>query len=440
MIQQASVSSRRCSVLKSLNAIIVYDLQAGGLDQDLHDYAYYLLNGLKSKTSTVHGHILNLIAFADFLDLKGIKRASVSSSCLEKFRDDAVRRVLLRETSKGDRKTAEGTVDEKLRNIYKWLLWMQTKGKIPPGTIGPLDCRVLCGVASISELTARRRRQMSSLIPLFPLLFRNRGAGASRYKSKAIISRAQQETLVEYFMDADQSEYVRRRNALIADVAAAVGFRRDSICSLRVAQFDPTQLLDGTQSLATDAIEIRPARQKRNYKNVFDFPRWLAVEVAVFILGPRRKLLQRLSIKEDINEGIFLSERTGNPLTPPSVTKIFSTAVRQIGCQPGTSIHALRRLFAIEAVEEEVEMRVKRGLATDTESICRAVALKMGHADWKSLVHYVSQVRRNIEGGVSRREEKRVLAALQIEVEKVRSENDSLKAVLAALEKSGSRE
>lgn len=420
-----------CSVLRNPDAILIYDMRARELDSDLHDYAYYLLKGIKYEVGTVHGQILNLISFVDFLDRKGVARADVSSDILEKFKKDAINRVVQSVTSKGDRVTAERTVDEKLRNIYKWVLWMQTEKRTPPMTIGPIDCRVLCGVASIDELSERRRNKLTSLIPLFPLVS-HRGSGGSRFKSKAIITRPQQEKLVELFMDSNQSEHLRRRNALIADIAAAVGFRRDSICSLRVDQFDPEQLLNDDQPLSTDTIEIRPARQKRKYTNSFEFPSWLAVEVAVFIAGPRRKFLQTLGVKEIGNESIFLSERTGKALTAHTVTKIFSAAVRKLGGKPGEAVHALRRLFAMEAVENEIEFRIKEGLTTDTESVCRAVALEMGHADWKSLMHYVSQYKRNIERGVSRRDERKVLSALQTEVQQVRAENERLKTALAA--------
>lgn len=421
-------SARRCEVLSNPDGLIVYDLKRGRLDSEVQPYAFWLLHQAGCKIGSAYSQILNLIGFLDFLDSRGIKLASVSTSRLRQFRSQAIEQVVLRSTSKRDRGTACATVDEKLRNIYRWLLWLQGNSLIPNGTIGPAG-RVLCGVSSLDEVIKRRKGRLASLVPLYPLVSKRAG---DRYRNKAVVSREEQEQLVSSLIATEQSEYVRRRNALIADIGAEVGFRRDSICSLEVAQFRDVAHAAAEGTLP-DTVEIRPARQKRSYRNTFDFPAWLAIEVSAFVVGPRRDLLDRLGIVEYGATSIFLSERTGRPLCPRSVTKIFSSAMRNLGRPAGTSVHALRRLFAREAVEEEIDVRVERGLATDTESVCRAVALRMGHADWKSLVYYVSDIARNVAGSVTRREARRAAEAAQAEAKQLRAEVEELTAALAAL-------
>lgn len=426
-MRRALLHGRRCEVL-SPDGLVVYDLRAGTLDFDLQDYGFWLVQEGRCKLGSAYSQILNLISFREYLHQKAVTLSTVTSKSLKSYRSKAVQDVMKSRISKGDRVAAENTVDEKLRNIYKWMLWLQTTGRVPSNTIGPSGCRVLCRVSSLTELTEVRRGRAVSLVPLYPLLFKR--GGTARYRSKAVVSRADHEKLLTQFMDSAQSEYVRRRNALIADIGAEVGFRRDSICSLQVAQFADYASSD-SPALQAETVEVRPARQKRGYKNVFDFPSWLAVEVAAFIAGPRRDLLSALGLREDPNQSIFLSEKTGMALQARSVTRIFSTAMRALGRAPGTSVHALRRLFAIEAIEQEIDERIERGLSTDTESVCRAVALKMGHADWLSLTHYVSQVKKTVEAGVTRKEERRLSEARRTKAEALEAENESLKAALA---------
>lgn len=250
-----------------------------------------------------------------------------------------------------------------------------------------------------------------------------------RHKAKAKISREKFELLVERFMDSSQSLYLRRRNALMADIGAELGFRRDSICSLETGQFRIRALMNVGEVLPA-TISISPPRQKRNYANSFEMPLWLAVQIQSFIEGPRQDLLVKLGLMGSDSECIFLSERTGKPLQPRSMTKIFSSASRAIGLPPGTSVHALRRMFARECVEDEIAMRIERGMTTDTESVCRAAALRMGHADWQSLTHYVSDVNLAVVRQTSLREERLRAKAISVEVEKLREENRLLRQSL----------
>lgn len=429
-MKRAVTGARRCEVLRNPDGLIIYDLKGKCLDPELQEYAFWLLHKEGLEIGTAYARILNLVSFRNFLDEEGVTLPRVSTYMLERFQSSHVMLVMQRCTSKGDENTAQGTVNEKLRCIYKWLIWLQSTGRLPAGTVGPQG-RVYCGVSTLDELIERRKGRLKSLVPLFPLV-KDRSGKSSQYRSKAVVSREQHGELVSSFMASGQSEYVRRRNALIADIGSEVGFRRDSICSLRVEQFEACAEL-ASQGLLEDSIEIRPPRQKFRYANTFQFPTWLAIEVSAFVRGPRRELLSHLGVAEDPQEAIFVSERSGRALEPQSVTQIFSKCMRDLGRPPGTSVHALRRLFAIEAVEEEINMRVERGLATDTESICRAVAFKMGHFDWKSLVHYVSELKNGIDSRVARREQRCRSELAIAETRRLQAENEQLKATISAL-------
>lgn len=420
----------RCSVLANPDALLIYDLRAGVIDSNLTDYARWLVTETRAiKLPRAHGQILNLMAFCDFLTVRRIELRNVSDREIEVFRNEEVVRVVERKTSKGSEHSAKLTVDIKILDIYRWLLWMQSTGRVPPNTIGPVQCRVQCGVSSVHEFRRRQQNRESSLVPMFPLLFNRRGGSTMRHKAKAKISREKFELLVENFMDSSQSVYLRRRNALIADIGAELGLRRDSICSLETGQFRIRVLMDAGEDLPS-TVSICPPRQKRNYANWFEMPAWLAVEIQSFIDGPRQELLVKLGLVGKDGGCIFLSERTGKPLQPRSVTKIFSMASRAIGLPPGTSVHSLRRMFARECVDDEIAMRIERGMTTDTESVCRAVALRMGQADWQSLTHYVSDVNLAVARQASLRDDRVRAKAISDELEKLREENRLLRRSL----------
>lgn len=410
-------TQRWCSDVKGADAFLVYDVFNRQVDQELTEYGLYLVDKLNLARITASGIVLNLVVFRRYLDRHGLRLDQITDEVLKAFRDSEKASVMKNPKSFRKESYAEDTVNKKLRCIYRWLLWLQDMKAIAPGAVGPVNARVLSCVRTLSEQRRRTERRTASMLSAYPLLFK-RSAGADRHLLKPIVSRAQHETMVACFMDAKQSQYVRERNALMADIGAETGFRRGSVNSLRVDQFDAKHI----RTVEADCITVQPRRQKFGYDNAFEFPIWLALRVVEFAEGALENFLSEKKIS-NASGHLFLSEKTGKPLTDGAITRIFSSAARSVGARKGAAYHSTRRLYAAEKVDDETTGRLAKGMDTSTESIARAVATTMGQRNWKSLMPYVSgaQSMGGLSGKVSYREIALKLKAVQAEADQLRS-------------------
>ncbi|GAC1031681.1 hypothetical protein thsps21_25080 [Pseudomonas sp. No.21] len=170
------------------------------------------------------------------------------------------------------------------------------------------------------------------------------------------------------------------------EVANVVGLRRGSINSLTCSLF-----LDSVaQSEGIDDARLVPPSQKFGYQNEYEFPFTLVSNVLQFISGPLKEFKEDLGITDKVTKDrIFLSSKTGKPLTDRAITDIFSKALREIGVSSG-SIHGLRRKYANDEIDKEINYRIEKGLDTSVASICAAVSFRLGHASPESLHPYVS--------------------------------------------------
>ncbi len=415
-----------CSDVKAADAFLIYDVLSGKVDRELTDYGLYLLDKLGLAKITAHGILLNLVVFKRYLDRHGITLNEVTDEKLTEFRDLEKATVLNNPKSFRKESYAEDTVNKKLRSVYRWLLWLQDNKRIRSGAVGPVDARVTSCVSSLSEQVKKAEKRTTSILSVCPLLFK-RSASSDRHLLKPVVSRSQQETMVERFMSAKQSEYVRQRNALMADIGAEIGFRRGSVNSLRVDQFDP----DVIRNVDADAIKVQPARQKFGYDNDYDFPTWLALRVVEFAEGPLEKFLDEKKLT-NVSGQLFLSEKTGEPLTDGAITRIFSAAARSVGAKKGAAYHSMRRLYAVEKVDDVITDLLEKGMDTSTESVARAVATTMGQRNWKSLMPYVSRAQsiNSLTRRASYREVKRTLEAAQAEADELRRKVQELEGKL----------
>jgi integrase len=419
---------RWCSDVKAADAFLIYDVLSGKVDQELTDYGLYLLDKLGLAKITAHGILLNLVVFRRYLDRHGVMLSDVTDQVLTKFRDSEKALVMANPKSFRKESYAEDTVNKKLRCVYKWLLWLQDNKRIRSGAVGPVAARVNSCVSTLAEQVRKAEKRTTSILAVCPLLFK-RSASSDRHLLKPVVSRSQQETMVERFMNAKQSEYVRERNALMADIGAEIGFRRGSVNSLRVDQFDPEII----RNVDADAIKVLPVRQKFGYDNEFDFPTWLALRVVEFAEGPLERFLDEKKLA-NFSGQLFLSEKTGKPLTDGAITRIFSGAARSAGAKKGAAYHSMRRLYAGEKVDAVISDLLEKGMDTSTESIARTVATSMGQRNWESLLPYVSRAQSN--SGLSRRasyrEVKNTLEAAQAEADQLRKKIQELEAKLTA--------
>jgi len=369
-------------------AALVYDLDKKKIVNALTDYADALISHLRLKRLSVQQEIGYLRVFWSFLASIDMEIEEVSDETIEGFRAYSLQKVLTSRSRRDGRPDApSATVNAKLVRIYDWLMWLQEVGRIPVNTIGYRNAAVRSALRGSSLSREARGNKELRAVDKYPLLLTDRARNTKHHIPKFIPSEETVDALHVHFMNGSQSMHLRHRNALIVDVAAYTGFRRNSIQSLRVNQFI------GSEFTVTDrdTVIIRPSRQKFDYGDTFEIPALLHHNVCHFIQTYRREFIQAKGVDQRVSEGaVFISERTCKPLDDRSITSLISKALRACGAPKGTAIHSFRAKFLVEAMADEYVDRRQLGLDTSEDAVTQSVARKAGQKNPKSLRPYVA--------------------------------------------------
>lgn len=353
---------------------IVYDLHRSSIDRDLTAYGAYLLRRRYLKPNTVQGVVYQIARFKAFLSVGGVPRR-IDDNVLLEFREQLFVSALAR-ARRSDERTAKITVNAALEAIYPWLRWMQETRRVEDGLVGEFPAAVV----SEPVQTSRSGHRWT-----MPLRYERVGKN-SKHKLPAFVPGDQTLTeLLEDFHATTTSQHIAQRNSLILRIADSMGLRRGSICSLTVEQFARTRL----EKCKTQYVDVRPARQKFSYRDVFHCDLGLAYEINSFIENERAQLVVRKGW-QDTGDALLLSERTGRQITEGAVTKVFSAAMRARGAPPGAALHAWRHRFTHNEIDHETRYRVAAGLDTSVASISAAVSLRLGHSNPGSIDTYVT--------------------------------------------------
>lgn len=360
--------------------VIVYDLRRKAVVHEILDYTMWLSRhaGRDAKTVSQTG---NHLAGFWRKKLSGSNRLStISDALILDYREEELKSVLKNPRSRGSERAAKNTVNQKLSALLNWLVWLQYTEICPPNTIGPAKCRV----------TAWPTQSLRNYGPWMP----NTGVSSDLYLRGAgtsgltpAISRESLEAVRELIEVTNFSEYIAHRDSLFIDIAASTGFRRGSICGLRVDQFDRDKL----ERWNFDTFPVTPSSQKFGYDNTFEIDTLLALRVSEFIEGPRKQLLKDKAVPRRVTKDkIFLSSTTCRPIVDQSMTARVGKAVRAVGGVKGQAVHAFRGLFANEAIDSEGERRAELKMDTSTLSIASAIATQLGQRRAESLFPYVA--------------------------------------------------
>lgn len=354
--------------------VVVYDLQANDVDEELTAYALYMSGDRLLKASTVVGAIYQVARLKTYL--REQKPARLSDPLLEEYRTRLLEEAKTR--SRGTRERAiNATVNATLGAAYDWIWWLQATRRVPQMTIGPYPCAV-----KSEEIRSTRYRTISWSKPL---LLRNSGKSSSKKLPGFVPTDQRKGELLEYFHDSTQSYYLAKRNALMLMVADRVGLRLGSVCSLSARDFDR----DNLDASPFETIDVVPRQQKFSYENSFEIPLDLAYEICSFIEGPREELIEGKRLESSQIDEVFLSERTGLPLKPRSVSSLFSKAMRALGAPKGAAFHAWRHKFVQDEVERELAHRLEKKLDVSDDSVKGAVSMKVGHKHPDSIQPYL---------------------------------------------------
>lgn len=410
--------------------VLFFDVDTGQLLDDLTDYTIALSYEDQLDSKTVSNHAYHLRRFWEFLSVQRVKASDCTDQLLLEFRDHELRAVLSSRKSKAKVRIAKGTVNERLVRIYHWLMWLQKRGRVGPRLIGPSGCQVRstlpndlgCGVRGGAHgyKTVRQSEQGR-----YPILFRNFGSGSKHHTDYAPTEEVRF-AAISYFHEEASSDYLAHRNALLVDVANAVGWRRASINSLTIGQVRQVAKVD---SCSSGYVLLSPTSQKFGYVETFDFPAWLIVRIEHFIENYLRPCAAARGWAIDIeSSNLFLSEK-GTPLKDRSVTQIVAKAMRSAGAPRWTSMHAFRRKFTRDEIADETEYRLAKELDTSAASISASVSLRLGHHSPDSVYAYTSK-HLTADRAFIEAERREYLATLE-------SENLALKSQLKRYEQFG---
>jgi len=371
-------------------AVVFYDLVADQVVDDLTDYTIYMADEEQLDAKTVTDHSYFLKRFYEYLQDHAIAVDRCTDVDLRNFRDAEKKAILKSKTSKQNPRIANGTVNARLRRVYRWLTWLQQNGRTREGLIGRKGCGVRSTLPEGSPTerahrgnSAAARRQVREE---YPLLFR-KTAIRSRHRRQFVPTEDFRFSLIERLHETAQSPYLAHRNALIVDIANTVGFRRESINSLRIAQFLDGQIDEAQGSF----MYVTPDAQKFGYEESFEFPVVLAQRIAHFISNYLLPLARARGWKIDQRTSpLFLSYRDGRAMRDRSITKLLSGHFRALGAPAWTATHSLRRKFANDEMDSETEYRIDKGIDTSSQSIAATVSLRMGQRNPQSLEPYLA--------------------------------------------------
>lgn len=396
-------------------AFLVYDLDKECIVRELSDYSTYLINEKNNSYLTVSQGLGQLIEFWVFLLDTDTSLHRISNETIRTFRDQNLKKVRNSKAHRGGTDQAKQTVNLKLERIYQWIVWLQETRLVPLGTIG--NHALVQAIVDTPQVRMRKGGHwVRGGIRKYPLLFRVGKRNSKHSAPSSVVTDKDVSNLMAHF-SATYGPFIAQRNILFIDIAEAAGFRRGSICSLRIDQFETSDL-----QRANGEYLVRPSKQKFSYTKTFGIELSLAFRIREFIDNYWQPWVTAHQISRKIHQNaLFLSEKSGRPIQERSMTQVISSGFRALGFDKGVGPHILRGKFTSNYADEELAERRELGLDTSNRSIAAAVAMKTGHDDPDQFYRYASssqarQARIAREGRVAE------LASLREEVQMLRAQ------------------
>lgn len=406
-------------------AFLVYDISDERLITEISDYAETQLTRRSNSVLTVEQGLNHLVEFWGFLKARGIALGMISDQVIECFRDENFKKVQQSAAHRGQENHAKATVNLKLYRIYDWLVWLQENQRLPVGTIGLRGLVTLLVEAQTATTRVKgRSNRFASRERKYPLVYSIPDANAKHNAPATVVSEKHLSDLIAYFM-SHPDRFLSQRNVLFIDIADAAGFRRGSICSLDERQFRQADI-----DKADGEFLVRPLRQKLGYAKTFAISLSLAYRIRQFIDDYWLPWVAERRIPASTHQHrIFLSAKTGRPVTDRRMTQVVSAGFRALGFDKGTGPHALRSKFTSETADNELADRLELGLDTSNWSIAAAMAPKLGHNDPTQFYRYASSSQSR-KARIQRESRAAELKKLKEEVQLLKEETEALKREL----------
>lgn len=351
------------------------------------DYLIYVagreLDGSPSEQayrSATEAVIYTLKNFAEFLGEKCIPWNIVGDALLKEYRDWAFSKIRDGGRSKSDR-TAKRTVNVRMKIAYRFYEWAQEVACLHPNLIGWTDCQIRSSLILLRK-SANAAEEIDR--SMYPVCYRGIGM-KSRTSDSQYWATADDIHDIEDYLRKSRLPDLAQRDVTLLRIVEYMGWRRGSVNSLTVDLFSEKKVADAIKrNLGTFPVE--PPVQKLNRGFTFGVPFALVTMVRDYANGARIRLIGQ---RPDVSDGaLFISARTGKPLSDSSISAIFNSAFQAIGAQKDAGLRSIRRKFAEDIHQAEIEFRKREGYSLAREDVAFATAPKMGHASPASIDAY----------------------------------------------------
>ena len=328
----------------------------------------------QAHKSEINNASIALKYLAEFMRTLRLEWNQVDDGYLEQFRTWYLEKI--EQSSQTRNKLSRmRTVNIRLREIYNFYHWAQEEACLVENYIGwELQSKIRSKLPAYIKDGQSALPRVGTGNLLYPKLFPNAGSSSDVIDYTA--SDRDKEKLKEFFETQGGSDYSLRRNMLIMEIAASVGWRQGSINSLLIDAFSDERI----EGCDTDFLTVQPPEQKYGYLFEFEVPLALALRINRYIKNDRANLLASKKLNEDTaKHHLFVSSTTGKPLAANSITEIFSRAFTAIGAPQGAGVHSFRRSFTTNEIRFQIDSRKRKNLSTAPEDVMLPVQRALGH-------------------------------------------------------------
>ncbi|NNB55724.1 tyrosine-type recombinase/integrase [Pseudomonas fragi] len=265
-------------------------------------------------------------------------------------------------------------------------------------TVGQPDFVCITGVIRAERITkVSRKRANGALISIYTwdhaCLLEDDGKSRSGHPMG-------DEALERLKVQIDQihSGFIKRRTEILLKLLEKTGARRAEVGNFLVSSL--------RKALATGELEplvmMQSRKGLRGATREIPVERHILEDVLDFVETERRTLLHLKKISELAADMLFISERTGLPLTIKYITTTFNNLKKSAGIVEKAHPHQLRHLYISKKFEELVLDAIGasssplRSLDTIMAAVVWEIMQYSGHRRRESLETYVKTIKRKL--------------------------------------------
>ncbi len=345
---------------------------------------------LSSFSSTIQSYRTGINYLLNYLTQKNIKLESLNDQYLDDFKEWVFKKIESDEKrTRGNAKAIKATVNRHLKAVYSLIAYLcLVTQELLEDMIGldgnPIKTSIPNyfreGHFNVVVSTKTGKFNMSK--SLYPLCYEVpiRPAGSQVFATEQDTTK-----IIEHFEKS--GAFVARRNILILRVIDDTAMRTISTADLTTDLFTREII----ESCPNDHLSIYPEQKGRTIHQI-KVPIVIASRILEYIENYRQEFISQKGVGEDVaKQALFLSEKTGKPLSKRSITNIFNEAARSIGkSKIGFGAHAYRRKSSNDYREKTLRANHELGMRHDPLLLAEQSRVHLGHSSIESQTAYVN--------------------------------------------------